>query len=401
MGNERAGISALKSVVGRFEPAFYRWLDHAAPRPIDIASRDDLATVLAAARDSMTLAADPAVDAIRARDPEQFLHIADPDGGPGQLLAYLALNASGAAALVDGRFNGLRPDPAWIAMPGEPAEAIYIWLVWAPRQMGQGLRLIAEMERTRGRGLPIFSRAVTAVSARAQNAIGFEAASSLYPSAPDWLLVTLPRADDRRPDIAVVIARTMEDIARVFAIRSAVYMAEQFPLYSEEFDGNDFCATQMLALVNGDPAGCMRIRWFGDFAKIERVAVRKEYRRHHLGPRLVRAGVEHCRRKGFRKLYAHSRADLVPLWRTLGWREMEGPPFHFADVSYREIMLDVEPAEDAIRFGSDPMMLLRPEGAWDELGPFDRTQLGGDRGRRHLIDRFAGLRRTAQHPGRP
>jgi hypothetical protein len=37
------------------------------------------------------------------------------------------------------------------------------------------------------------------------------------------------------------------------------------------------------------------------------------------------------------------------------------------------------------------MLLLRPEGRWDELGPFDRTQLGGDRGRRDWIDRHAGI----------
>jgi GNAT superfamily N-acetyltransferase len=177
-------------------------------------------------------------------------------------------------------------------------------------------------------------------------------------------------------------------------------MAEQFPLYSEEFDGNDFCASQMLATVDDDAAGCMRIRWFGDFAKIERVAVRKEYRRYHLGTQLVRAGVEHCRRKGYRKLYAHSRADLVPLWRSLGWREIDGPAFRFADIDYREIALDIEPATDAIRFGADPLLLLRPEGRWDELGPFDRTQLGGHRDRAHLIERFAGIRRPRPAPAR-
>ncbi|MDB5736349.1 MAG: family N-acetyltransferase, partial [Sphingomonas bacterium] len=308
--------------------------------------------------------------------------------------AFLALNTAGAAAMIDGRFSTKAPDPAWLAGPEEVIEAVYIWLVWAPQQIGQCMRLISRMERSVAPGLPVFSRAVTEVSARMQHAIGFEQATGLYPSAPDWLLVTLPVAAPRRPTIDVQVARTMEDIAKVFAVRSAVYMAEQFPLYEEEFDGNDFCATQMLVKVDGDVAGCMRIRWFADFAKIERVAVRKEYRRYHLGAVLVRAGVEHCRRKGYRKLYAHSRADLIPLWRTLGWRDMGGADFSFADIPYREIVLDIEPAADAIRFGADPMLLLRPEGSWDELGPFDRTQLGGDRNRRHLIERFAGMRAT-------
>jgi hypothetical protein len=65
---------------------------------------------------------------------------------------------------------------------------------------------------------------------------------------------------------------------------------------------------------------------------------------------------------------------------------MGGKDFSFVDVPYREIMLELEPSNDAIRFGADPMLLLRPEGRWDEIGPFDRMRLGGDRGRRGRAD---------------
>ena len=106
---------------------------------------------------------------------------------------------------------------------------------------------------------------------------------------------------------------------------------------------------------------------------------------------LVRAGIEHCRRKGYRRLYAHARADLVPLWIKFGWRDMGGKDFSFTDVPYREIMLELEPSKNAIRFGSDPMLLLRPEGRWDEIGPLDRIRLAGDRARRGRIDRHPGL----------
>jgi predicted GNAT family N-acyltransferase len=391
MSNIARATGLEMSAGRRFEPVFYRWADHAEARPIRAATRQDVAEILAVAREVMTLADDRAVDAVWAIDPAQF-RITEPSaGGARQLIAFLRLNEAGTAAIIDGRFSGRSPNPAWLARPGEPASSIYIWLVWAPQQIGQCVRLIGHMDDCVADGIPIFSRGVTRVSSRMQAAIGFQHASELYPSAPDWLLVALPAVKLHRPEIGVHVARSMEDIARVFAVRSTVYMAEQFPLYEEEFDGNDFCATHFLATVDGDPAGCLRIRWFGDFAKIERVAVRKEYRRHRLTRQLVRTAVEHCRRKGYRKLYAHSRADLVPLWGSLGWRDMGGRNFSFADIPYREIMLDLEPSNDAIRFGADPMLLLRPEGRWDELGPFDRTQLGSDRGRRDWIDRHAGM----------
>lgn len=383
-----AGLSG--SMGRRFESVFYRWADHAENRPIRGASRHEVAAILAVARDGMTPADEAAVDAVWAVDPSQFLITGPSAGGARQLIAFLRLNEAGTAAVIDGRFSGRRPDIAWLARPGEPASSVYLWLLWAPRQIGQGMRLIGHMDAIAADGVPIFARGLTQASARMQSAIGFQPAGDFYPSAPDSLRVALPALALRRPVIQVQVARSLEDIARVFAVRSAVSLAGQIPRYEEEFDGNDFCATHFLATVDGDPAGCLRIRWFGDFAKMERIAVRKDYRRHRLTRQLVRAGVEHCRRKGYHRLYAHSRADLVPLWTSLGWRDMGGKDFSFADIPYREIMLELEPSNDAIRFGADPMLLLRPEGRWDEIGPFDRRRLGDDRGGRDRIDRHSG-----------
>ena len=62
------------------------------------------------------------------------------------------------------------------------------------------------------------------------------------------------------------------------AIRGAIYMAEQRCPFEEEFDGNDFSATHLICHKNGEPVGCMRIRYFAGFAKLERLAVRQEGR---------------------------------------------------------------------------------------------------------------------------
>ncbi|HCX10824.1 MAG TPA: GNAT family N-acetyltransferase, partial [Hyphomonas sp.] len=57
------------------------------------------------------------------------------------------------------------------------------------------------------------------------------------------------------------------------AIRSAVFLSEQDCPYEEEFDGNDFCATHLLLKAKGRPVGTLRIRWFAEFAKLERIAL--------------------------------------------------------------------------------------------------------------------------------
>jgi len=175
-------------------------------------------------------------------------------------------------------------------------------------------------------------------------------------------------------------------LAHVISIRSATYLAEQFPLYAEEFDGNDFCATHLVGYIDGDPAGAIRMRYFGDFAKVERLAVKLEYRKSRLAFRLVKEAVAHVRRKGFTRVYGHASDEVAPFWRLLGAEVMEGrPEFRFANVVYREMSAELEPDPLAIKFGVQPLMSIRPEGAWDEPGALDMSNLSADSGREALL----------------
>src|ERR1700746_1404294 len=71
--------------------------------------------------------------------------------------------------------------------------------------------------------------------------------------------------------ITVRIARDPNDLMLVTAIRSAVYLAEQNCPIEEEFDGNDLVAAHFIGFVGNEPAGCLRVRFFGEFAKVERL----------------------------------------------------------------------------------------------------------------------------------
>jgi hypothetical protein len=89
-----------------------------------------------------------------------------------------------------------------------------------------------------------------------------------------------------RTDVRIV--RSLDDLLMVYTIRAAVFMAEQDCPFTEEFDGNDHCATHILGFIRGEPAGCLRARFFSDFVKLERLAVRKSFRRSSLAFDLVR-----------------------------------------------------------------------------------------------------------------
>jgi len=178
-------------------------------------------------------------------------------------------------------------------------------------------------------------------------------------------------------ELATVVAATPDAIAKVFALRAAVFMSEQECPYEEEFDGNDFCAaTHILGLVNGEPAGVLRVRYFADFAKIERLAVLPRFRRTLISKLIVEKGIELCRRKGYRTLYGHAQKRLTGFWERFGFRPMgKNFPLVYSDHEYVEMQADVEPFADSITIMSDPYVIVRPEGHWDLPGPLDHSTI--------------------------
>ena len=342
------------------------------------------------ARKDAVLAEDCVIRDLAARNADILRLFRSADGREEGLFAYLPLNDAGVSAIVEGRFDGLAPRSDWICSAGTRPEAIYLWFVYLPAALGRTLGALANaFDALVPNGCPVFSRAINAHAERLNRTMGFLDARAFFPHCRPGLLVVFPEGElPPRPRgvTEIRIARGWEEMAQVMSVRSATYLAEQYCHFSEEFDGNDFCATHLLGLVDGDAAGCIRIRFFAGFAKIERLAVRNEYRRSRLAFELARAAIRHCERKGYLRIYGHSRIDLVRFWKTFGFRERtDRTVFSFANVQYRELLLELEPNEGAITLDAPPMVLIRPEGAWDKPGPLDVSPSAHDPKRRAMI----------------
>ncbi|QCI65149.1 GNAT family N-acetyltransferase [Phreatobacter stygius] len=181
-------------------------------------------------------------------------------------------------------------------------------------------------------------------------------------------------ADPATKAITIRIARNVQDLMLVTAIRSAVYLAEQDCPYEEEFDGNDLVAAHFIGFIGGEPVACLRARFFADFAKVERLAVRHQYRRSTVAFRLVRECVGFLKRKGYRRIYGQAQDRLVDFWARFGAK-----PLHhnrkvvFSDFSYTEMVLDLPADPNAITIDSDPYVIIRPEGQWDQAGVLERS----------------------------
>jgi predicted GNAT family N-acyltransferase len=178
----------------------------------------------------------------------------------------------------------------------------------------------------------------------------------------------------RTGDVSIRVASSMTDLMQVVAIRAAAFLAEQTCPYAEEFEGNDFCAMHLIGSIDDEPAACLRVRFFADFAKLERLAVRHEFRRSRLAFDIVRAGIKLCRQKGYTRIYGHAQDRLVPFWSRFGARPMRPHrPLTFSDYSYTEMLLVTDRDPEALSLGSDPYVLIRLEGRWNEPSPLERS----------------------------
>ncbi len=176
---------------------------------------------------------------------------------------------------------------------------------------------------------------------------------------------TGPQAEPRPAIITTKVAHSIEELMQAFAVRAAVFLSELACPYTEEFDGNDFTATHFLGYVQREPASTCRIRYFSGFAKLERVAVRQEFRKTGVAGKMIGFALDLCRHKGYRRLHGHCEEHLLPFWQKFGFRPIPADRFVILGHEYIQIECPLEPHPDPIEIGKDPMLFVRPEGAWD------------------------------------
>lgn len=301
--------------------------------------------------------------------------------------AFLPLTEEGLAGLLDGTLDRKNPPLSRIAAQNEKAAGIYIWHIYAPGPLAVGIGLACrKIWSLQNQQLDVYGWATNQNAVRFLEGMSFrrlpKLAGSVAPqfhvfrrNASDAIVPTAaPSQAPAGPQISVRVARSVEDLMRTVAIRGAVYIGEQECPYEEEFDGNDFSATHLVGYVDNEPAGCMRIRYFADFAKVERLVVRKEFRSSGLAQQLVGASVGLCQSKGYQRVYVYAQKRLVRFWSKCGFAvPPDARELVFSDFDYIE-MIHVSPRKpDAISERTHPYVIIRPEGEWANSGILERS----------------------------
>jgi hypothetical protein len=179
--------------------------------------------------------------------------------------------------------------------------------------------------------------------------------------------------------LRVAIVTTQEQLLHAYAIRAICFMEEHGVPARQTFDGNDCQATHVIVYAADEPIGTARLRWFKDFAKVERTSFRKAWR----NPRTIKTCAdfmfEHIARKGYDKVITHAKPKYARLWRQLlGFKLADGKaPLHFHghDEPYLELVKELKPRPDAITIDTDIAILFRTEGSWDAPSEFEAVEV--------------------------
>ncbi|WP_196606826.1 GNAT family N-acetyltransferase [Pectinatus frisingensis] len=171
--------------------------------------------------------------------------------------------------------------------------------------------------------------------------------------------------------LIIKIVETEEERLKAFLVRGIVYLEEQKCPYNEEFDLNDFTATQIIGLIDNEPILTARIRYFSNFAKLERVAIRKPYRKQGYAHKLIKYMIEFCLKKGYTKLYMHAQIRLKHFDEKYSFHQI-GTPFYFSGYDYIEMVGNFKKnynPEKYIKIA--PLHLDRSEGNFDKANALE------------------------------
>lgn len=135
-------------------------------------------------------------------------------------------------------------------------------------------------------------------------------------------------------NILIKVAKSNDELIKAFLVRGIVFMGEQNCPYFLEFDGEDFSATHIIGLKNDEPLAAARIRFLGEYAKVERLCVRQEFRRRGIGGQMTKFALGHAESIGYSIINVHAQTHLEEFYNNFGFHPV-GNIFKEAGIDHR------------------------------------------------------------------
>lgn len=140
-------------------------------------------------------------------------------------------------------------------------------------------------------------------------------------------------------EIKIKFTDSGKEIEEARFIREKVFQEEQGIERETDFDGMDQNAEHVIVYVDGQPVGTARVRDITDrkkLAKVERVAVLKEYRHLGLGRGIMDYIEDYLRQNGIYEIKLDSQDEAKGFYEKLGYLQ-KGEPFEEAGKPHVEM----------------------------------------------------------------
>ena len=123
--------------------------------------------------------------------------------------------------------------------------------------------------------------------------------------------------------ITVEIVNYTDKISEIKPIRTQVFQVEQGVNPALEFDGLDETSEHILAYLDSQPVGTLRIRYLDNqLAKIERLAVISTVRGQGIGRKLTEKALEVIKQKKISRVIIHAQEYVKGLYERHGFEQI-------------------------------------------------------------------------------
>ncbi len=129
------------------------------------------------------------------------------------------------------------------------------------------------------------------------------------------------------------VVTTFDELLKAFMVRAIVFIDEQNVAYAEEVDEHEHASLHILGEQDGEPIAAGRIRFLGEYAKLERICVRRPWRGKQLGQQLVRFMMATAQERGFVKFKMHAQSHLTGFYGQFGFHVI-GDLFYEANIPH-------------------------------------------------------------------
>jgi predicted GNAT family N-acyltransferase len=129
-------------------------------------------------------------------------------------------------------------------------------------------------------------------------------------------------------------AGTKRELAQAMAVRRKVFVIEQKIDEAEEYDGLDDTSLHFVALSDGEVVGTARLRFPSpEYAKIERMAVLKEFRRCGVGTGILARVEKELKGRQVPEAVLHAQITAAPFYKSRGYKQL-GAHFYEAGIEH-------------------------------------------------------------------